>query len=175
MKIRPVGEPSFSMQTDRRTDMTKLIVVSFAILRKPPIKELSFRQGGPIPGPFVWRVTPVIFPPQTAATFLGIPITKATLPSYHTGFRSAAKCFTFIFNGDQLVRNKPIISGNSGDIIFINFRMLSSDSTLSFQKSGAPLYVTSTSHCFFCLGNVKYYREAIFEPPRDQRHLLNVT
>jgi len=87
-------EPSCSMQTERRTDMTKLIVFFFfAILRKPH-KRITISARGSDTTTLCLTSHPVIFSPQTAAIFSGILITKATMPSYHTGFRSAAKCFT---------------------------------------------------------------------------------
>jgi len=164
-------EPSCSMQTYVH-DKTNSRFLQFW---ESPYKRITISARGPTLRPFLWRVTRLYSHRKTAAIFSGILITKITLPIYHTGFRSAAKRFTFIFNGDQFVKNKLIISGNAGDIIFRNFEMRSSDSTSSFQKTGAPFVVTSASHYFFYLGTVKYYREAIVEPPRDQRHLLNVT
>jgi hypothetical protein len=170
MKIRPAGAELF--HADRRTHMTKLIV-AFRHFEKAPKKKYYFGTGADT----VLRVTLLHSYRTQLQYFLGFWLPKPTLPSYHTGFRSGAKCFTFIFNGDQFLKNKLIIVGNAGDIIFRNFGMESSDGirVLSFKKTGASLFVMSASNYFFCLGTIKYNWEAIFEPPRHQTHLLNIT
>jgi hypothetical protein len=55
------------------------------------------------------------------------------------------------------LKNKLIIVGNAGDIIFRNFGMESSDHISPFQKTGAPLFVTSAAYYFYSLVTVKYY------------------
>ena len=163
------------MHGNTKIKLSVAVKYIFLQFRGTPYKRITISAWEPTQRPFVWRVTHLRSHRTQLQYFPGFWYPKPTLPSYHTGSRSAATSFTFIFNGEQFVKNKLIIIGNAGDFIFRYFGMESSDGILSFQKSWAPLFLTSASNCFFCLGTVNYYWEAILEPPRDQRHLLNVT